>query len=69
MKMHPLDAWLSSQDRRRPWLAAKLGITSASLSRIVAGSQWPRREFFVSLQRLTHGELTVADFLPPGTRS
>lgn len=62
--MHPLDQWLTDNNRSREWLAEKIGTTEASLSRIVNGKQWPSRETFRLLAKITKGAVTANDFLP-----
>lgn len=61
--MHPLDAWLSKHGRTRQWLAAKLGVSEATLSRVIAGKQWPSRNLAAEIARITGGAITANDFL------
>lgn len=61
--MHPLDAWLGQQGKNREWLAGKLDISEATISRLVSGKQWPSRELAAHIRRLTKGAVTPNDFL------
>jgi transcriptional regulator with XRE-family HTH domain len=61
--MHKLDQWLAENGKDRKWLIGKLGISKASLSRIINGEQWPGREFFADLAKITRGAVTADDFL------
>jgi DNA-binding XRE family transcriptional regulator len=61
--MHPLDAWLKARKKTRLWLAEEIGTTEATISRIVNGKQWPKRELAESIVRITRGAVTANDFL------
>jgi transcriptional regulator with XRE-family HTH domain len=58
-----LDQWLQSQDITQTDFAARLGTTGASLSRIVAGAQWPSAPLMAAIERETGGEVTASDIL------
>jgi transcriptional regulator with XRE-family HTH domain len=45
-------------------MAPLLGVSTASLSRIENGSQWPDRDFFERLPEVTCGHVTANDFIP-----
>lgn len=66
---HPLDRWLAERRRTRSWLASQLGISEASLSRIIGGKQWGGREFFQRVAKVTKGDVTANDFLPQPARA
>ena len=61
--MHAVDSWLKREGKSRPWLANELSTTRATLSRVIAGKQWPPRGFFEQLKEITGGEVTADDFL------
>lgn len=51
--MHPLDAWLKQHDLTREWLAKEAGTTTATVSRIIAGSQWTGRKITARIREIT----------------
>lgn len=42
--------------------ASEIGVSSASLSRIERGEQWPDRTVLENIERYTAGEVTPNDF-------
>lgn len=61
--MHPVDSWLLKEQKTRPWFAQEIGVSRATLSRMIAGKQWPSRGTCENIVRLTHGEVTADAFL------
>jgi len=57
----PLAQWLIDNGRTQVWLAARLGISIASMSRIVRGATMPRERLALQIETLTGGVVTVAD--------
>ena len=65
MRMSALREYRIAKGKKLEDLAEALGVSIPSLSRIERGAQWPTRDFFVRLEAITHGRVTVRDFLPP----
>lgn len=69
MGEHPLDAWLAANGRTRTWLAEQIGTSTATLSRLMRGKQWPSREIADRIRAITGGAVTPNDFLGDGQAS
>ncbi len=60
--MHPIDQWLQQANKTRSWLAHEARTTEATLSRLVAGKQWPTRKLAERIRQATDGTVTPNDF-------
>ncbi len=56
---HPIAAWLDANGRTQDWLAIKLGITPASMSRLTRGLTMPRPHLALRIEVETG--VTVTD--------
>jgi len=45
--------WLAQHDRTQAWLAAKLGISESTLSKIISGNLQPALDVAVRIEELT----------------
>lgn len=62
--LNPLRAYRKARKLRIDQMAKRLGVSSASLSRIERGEQWPStREFFEKLLSATEGEVKADDLV------
>jgi DNA-binding transcriptional regulator YdaS (Cro superfamily) len=53
--------WLREQDKTQAWFANKLGISVATMSRIVRGETVPRTTTVLRIEKLTGGQVTASD--------
>jgi DNA-binding transcriptional regulator YdaS (Cro superfamily) len=51
--------WLKTHDKTQLWMADSLGVSVATMSRIVRGLSMPRAALALDIQRLTEGAVTV----------
>lgn len=68
MKNHPLRNWRASHGKSLDELAATIGISKASLSRIETFEQSPSLGVIISIVWATKGEVNADDFLPEPER-
>lgn len=62
--VNPLRTYRKSRKIRIDAMAERLGLSSASLSRIERGEQWPgTHEFFEKLAEVTEGQVTADDLV------
>ena len=61
--MNPLRAWRKRRSLTLEDFAAQIGVSSASLSRIERGAQWPARPVAERIAAETGGEVTPNDFM------
>lgn len=59
--MNALRAWRKAERLSIEKASSQLGISSASLSRIERGEQWPDRSLLGRIVELTRGEITPND--------
>jgi DNA-binding transcriptional regulator YdaS (Cro superfamily) len=55
--------WLREQGKTQAWFANKLGISIATMSRVVRGETVPRTSTVLRIERLTGGQVTASDLL------
>lgn len=58
-----LNEWLKSQNMTQTQFAASVGSTDPSISRIVAGQQWPSPALMTAIEAATDGQVTATDIL------
>lgn len=51
--MHPIEIWLKENNRSREWLATEASTTTATISRIIAGTQWAGRKLTLRIKDVT----------------
>ena len=60
--------WLSKTGTSQDAAAKALGVTQGRISQLVLGG-WPGRDLAANIRKLTKGEVTSDDFLPPEAAS
>lgn len=58
-----LSEWLDSQNINQSDFAERVGTTGASISRIVAGTQWPSAPLMAAIEAKSGGAVTAVDIL------
>lgn len=58
-----LEHWLKREKVTQTAFAEAVGTTDASLSRIVAGTQWPSAPLMAAIEAATNGQVTASDIL------
>ena len=56
--------WMDGRKLSQPALAAKLGVTQATVSRYASGDLTPSLAVIQRLDELSDGEVSFVDFLP-----
>lgn len=54
--------WLSRQDQPQKAIAAQLGVTESTVSRLRSGSRQPSRDLAVVIERITNRHVRVEDW-------
>lgn len=61
--MSDLKTWRIERSLTQSDVAASIGTTTPTVSRIEAGEQWPGAELMARIERITDGAVTASDIL------
>lgn len=61
--MSDLKTWRTERSLTQSDVAASIGTTVPTISRIEAGEQWPGAELMARIERVTEGAVTASDIL------